>query len=86
MTTADDKQNQLQKEIVEIENRLLQLARGWVVDPDANVDREKRIAALEAERDRERQGRALLTEDYIRRRTEIDYATYTRYRDKLKMT
>ncbi len=25
------------------------------------------------------------TEDYITRRTEIDYATYTRYRDKLKM-
>ena len=26
------------------------------------------------------------TEDYIARRTEIDYATYTRFRDKLKMT
>lgn len=26
------------------------------------------------------------TEDYISRRTEIDYATYTRYRDKLKMS
>ncbi len=26
------------------------------------------------------------TEDYIARRTEIDYATYTRYRDKLKMS
>ena len=25
--------------------RLLQLARSWVVDPDANVDREKRVAA-----------------------------------------
>lgn len=29
---------------------------------------------------------ALTTEAYIDRRTEIDYATYTRYRDKLKMT
>jgi hypothetical protein len=45
VTTADDKQNQLQREIVQIENRLLQLSRDWVVDPDANVDREKRIAA-----------------------------------------
>lgn len=44
VTTADDKQNQLQREIQEVANRLLQLARGWVVDPDANVDREKRIA------------------------------------------
>jgi hypothetical protein len=45
VTTADDKQNQLQREITEIENRLLQLSRAWVVDPDANVDREKRIRA-----------------------------------------
>jgi hydroxymethylglutaryl-CoA synthase len=29
---------------------------------------------------------ALTTEDYINRRTEIDYATYTRYRDKLKLS
>jgi hydroxymethylglutaryl-CoA synthase len=29
---------------------------------------------------------ALTTEAYIGRRTEIDYATYTRYRDKLKMS
>ncbi len=47
VTTADDKQNQLQREIQEIQNRLLQLSRGWVVDPDANVDREKRIRAAE---------------------------------------
>ncbi len=32
------------------------------------------------------QGLAPKTEDYIARRTEIDYATYTRFRDKLKMT
>jgi hypothetical protein len=45
VTTADDKQNQLQKEIQDVQNRLLQLACGWVVDPDANIDREKRLAA-----------------------------------------
>jgi len=45
VTTAEDKQNQLQKKIQEVQNRLLQLSRGWVVDPDANVDREKRLAA-----------------------------------------
>ncbi len=45
VTTATDKQDQLQKEILEIKNRLLQLSRDWVVDPDANVDREKRIRA-----------------------------------------
>lgn len=32
-----------------------------------------------------RQGLAPATQDYIARRTEIDYATYTRYRGKLKM-
>jgi len=45
VTTADDKQNQLQKRIEDVRNRLLQLSRDWVVDPDANVDREKRLAA-----------------------------------------
>jgi len=45
VTTADDKQNQLQKEIQEVQNRLLQLSRGWVVDPDTNIDREKRVAS-----------------------------------------
>jgi hypothetical protein len=45
VTTADDKQNQLQKELLEVQSRLLQLSRGWVVDPDTNVDREKRINA-----------------------------------------
>ncbi len=33
----------------------------------------------------EARDRALTTEAYIARRQEIDYATYTRYRDKLKM-
>lgn len=45
VTTADAKQDELQRRIVEVCNRLLQLSRGWVVDPDANVDREKRMAA-----------------------------------------
>ena len=31
----------------------------------------------------ERQNRATKTRDYIARRTEIDYALYTRYRGKL---
>lgn len=34
----------------------------------------------------EARNRALTTEAYIDRRTEIDYATYTRFRDKLKMS
>ena len=33
----------------------------------------------------ERRGRAPMTRDYIARRTEIDYATYVRYRGKLAM-
>ena len=45
VTKADEKQDQLQREIAEVNNRLLQLSRGWVVDPDANIDREKRVAA-----------------------------------------
>jgi hydroxymethylglutaryl-CoA synthase len=34
---------------------------------------------------RERRGRAPFTQDYIARRTQIDYATYARYRGKLVM-
>ena len=33
----------------------------------------------------ERRTRALSTADYIARRTQIDYATYVRYRGKLAM-
>jgi hydroxymethylglutaryl-CoA synthase len=33
----------------------------------------------------ERAGRATKTQDYIARRTEIDYATYVRFRGKLAM-
>jgi len=45
VTSADAKQDQLTKEIQEVQNRLLQLSRGWVVDPDTNIDREKRLIA-----------------------------------------
>ncbi len=45
VTTAEDKQNQLQQRIKDVQGRLLQLSRDWVVDPDANVDREKRLRA-----------------------------------------
>ena len=47
VTTAEDKQNQLQQKIQEVQNRLLQLSRDWVVDPDTNVDREKRLRAAQ---------------------------------------
>jgi hydroxymethylglutaryl-CoA synthase len=33
----------------------------------------------------DRAGRAIKTQDYIQRRTEIDYATYVRFRGKLAM-
>ena len=33
----------------------------------------------------ERRNRAMLTQDYIKRRTEIDYGTYVRFREKLTM-
>jgi hydroxymethylglutaryl-CoA synthase len=36
------------------------------------------------ERIGERRGRAPMTQDYVARRTEIDYATYSRYRRKLR--
>ena len=45
MTSADAKQDQLLKEIAEVQNRLLQLSRDWVVDPDTNIDRERRVLA-----------------------------------------
>ena len=57
VTTAEEKQNQIQQEIVEIRNRLLQLSRGWVVDPDANVDREKRFTTAAIDHCDSRPGR-----------------------------
>ena len=43
------------------------------------------IDMLVTDRITERQGRATKTQEYIARRTEIDYATYVRYRGKLQM-
>ena len=43
------------------------------------------FSLLVTEHIEEARNRALTTEAYIDRRVEIDYATYTRYRDKLKM-
>jgi hypothetical protein len=45
VTSSEAKQDQLMKEIQNVQNRLLQLSRGWAVDPDTNIDRERRIAA-----------------------------------------
>lgn len=47
VTTAEEKQNQLQHELQEAGSRLLQLSRGWVVSSDTNVDRQNRIAAAQ---------------------------------------
>jgi len=47
VTTAEKKQDQLEKQIDEVLGRLVQLASNWKVDPDANVDREKRIRCAE---------------------------------------
>jgi len=43
------------------------------------------ISFLVTDRIKERQGRALLTEDYIKRRTEIDYGEYVRMRGIIAM-
>ncbi|MEK6234078.1 MAG: virulence factor SrfC family protein, partial [Planctomycetales bacterium] len=42
VTTADKKQDQLEKQINEVYSRLLQIGRGWKVDPDSNVERQQR--------------------------------------------
>jgi len=44
VTTADRKQEQLEASIREVYHRLLQLAQGWVVNADSNVDRQQRLA------------------------------------------
>jgi hypothetical protein len=46
-TTSDKKQEQLEQSIREVQNRLLHLGRSWTVDPDSNVDRQKRIDLAE---------------------------------------
>ncbi len=47
VTTAEKKQDQLEANIAEVYNRLLQLARGWLVNPDANVDRQQRLTCAD---------------------------------------
>ena len=42
ITTAEKKQNQLEKQINEVYSRLLQLGRGWIVNADSNIDRQQR--------------------------------------------
>jgi hypothetical protein len=42
VTTAEKKQNQLEKQIDEVFSHLLQLGRGWVVNADSNIDRMQR--------------------------------------------
>ena len=44
VTTAVKKQDQLEAGIDEVYARLWQLAQGWVIDPDANTERERRLA------------------------------------------
>lgn len=43
VTTAEKKQDQLERDIADVYRRLLQLARGWVVNADSNVDRQQRL-------------------------------------------
>ena len=47
VTTAHKKQEQLETQIKEVRNRLLQLAKGWAVNADTNIDREQRKACAE---------------------------------------
>ena len=42
VTTAEKKQDQLERQIKEVYGRLLQLGRGWVVNADSNIDRVQR--------------------------------------------
>ncbi len=44
VTTAHKKQEQLETQIKEARSRLMQLARGWAVNADTNIDREQRKA------------------------------------------
>jgi len=47
VTTAEAKQAQLQNSIQEVYARLRQLSQGWTVNPDANVDRQQRLACAQ---------------------------------------
>jgi hypothetical protein len=42
VTTAHKKQEQLETHIKEVRSRLMQLAQGWAVNADSNIDREQR--------------------------------------------
>jgi hypothetical protein len=42
VTTAHKKQEQLETHIKEVRTRLMQLAQGWAVNADSNIDREQR--------------------------------------------
>jgi len=66
-------------DVAEPGDRILMVSYGSGAGSDA-------FDILVAERLIEARDRALKTEDYISRRTEINYATYTRYRDKLKLS
>jgi hydroxymethylglutaryl-CoA synthase len=57
-------------------NRILMVSYGSGAGSDAMVLRTTDLIA-------QRQALAPATETYIARRTEVDYATYTRYRRKL---
>jgi hydroxymethylglutaryl-CoA synthase len=61
------------------DDRILMVSYGSGAGSDA-------FDMITTERLAEVQDLAPKTEDYIARRTEIDYATYTRFRDKLKMS
>jgi len=64
-------------DVAEPGDRILMVSYGSGAGSDA-------FDLLVTEKIVERRNRAPLTRDYIARRTEIDYATYTRYRRKLR--
>lgn len=47
VTTAEKKQDQLESQVRDVYARLKGLSEGWLIDPDSNVDREKRIACAD---------------------------------------
>jgi hydroxymethylglutaryl-CoA synthase len=65
-------------DIAQAGDRILMVSYGSGAGSDA-------FAFTVTDRIDEVRNRATTTEAYIARRTEINYATYTRYRDKLKM-
>lgn len=47
VTSAERKQSELERRIAETRELLSELGLGWVVDPDSNLDRDRRIATAE---------------------------------------